>query len=165
MNATILARLFEHNHWANLQLIAACARLTPEQLDREPQTATRGSIRRTLQHLIHSQEDYLAQLEGRELHFDWQTAPEFEELQRAAVSTGEGLIALARNETNPSLNTKFERDGYSVEPWVVMLQAINHATEHREQIKSMLNSLDITPPHIDGWAYGMVTEALIELSA
>jgi uncharacterized damage-inducible protein DinB len=112
MDENILTRLFEHNNWANLQLIQTCATLTDEQLDAQPQTATKGSIRSTLQHLINSQEDY----------------------------------------------------GYSIEPWVVMVQAINHATEHREQIKSMLSSLGITPPRIDGWAYGKVTNALIQLS-
>jgi uncharacterized damage-inducible protein DinB len=45
-----------------------------------------------------------------------------------------------------------------------MVQAINHATEHREQIKSMLSSLGVTPPDIDGWAYGEVTNALIPVS-
>jgi len=54
------------------------------------------------------------------------------------------LIALAQNESSESLKTKFEKDGYFVEPWVVMVQAINHATEHREQIKSMLSSLGMT---------------------
>jgi uncharacterized damage-inducible protein DinB len=48
-----------------------------------------------------------------------------------------------------------------VEPWVVIVQIINHATEHREQICSMLNALGITPPDMDGWAYGEATEALV----
>jgi uncharacterized damage-inducible protein DinB len=42
-----------------------------------------------------------------------------------------------------------------------MVQIINHATEHREQIKSMLTSLGITPPSIDGWDYGDVMQALV----
>ncbi|MGW8251556.1 MAG: DinB family protein, partial [Anaerolineales bacterium] len=52
----------------------------------------------------------------------------------------------------------------SVEPWVVMLQAVNHATEHREQIKSMLSALGNTPPEVDGWTYGVVTGAFITSS-
>jgi len=48
-----------------------------------------------------------------------------------------------------------------VEPWVVMVQAINHATEHREQISSMLSALGVTPPELDGWAYGEATHGLI----
>ena len=56
-------------------------------------------------------------------------------------------------------------DGYFVEPWVVLVQVINHATEHREQIKSMLSALGVTPPDIDGWDYGEATKALLPISA
>jgi uncharacterized damage-inducible protein DinB len=45
-----------------------------------------------------------------------------------------------------------------------MLQVINHATEHREQIKSMLTALGVTPPSIDGWDFGEVENVLIPLS-
>jgi uncharacterized damage-inducible protein DinB len=45
-----------------------------------------------------------------------------------------------------------------------MVQAINHATEHREQISSMLTALGVTPPDLDGWAYGEATGALIPIS-
>jgi len=45
-----------------------------------------------------------------------------------------------------------------------MVQAINHATEHREQIKSMLSALGVTPPRLDGGAYGRVANALIPIS-
>jgi uncharacterized damage-inducible protein DinB len=46
-----LARLFEHNNWANLQIIQACLALEDEQLDAEPHSVTKGTIRRTLLHL------------------------------------------------------------------------------------------------------------------
>jgi uncharacterized damage-inducible protein DinB len=56
------------------------------------------------------------------------------------------------------------RNGYYTEAWVVLLQVINHATEHREQIKSMLSALGVTPPEIDGWDFGLVTNALVPMS-
>jgi len=62
---------------------------------------------------------------------------------------------------NPQLQTK---DGFHTIPWVVMLQVVNHATEHREQIKSMLSALDVTPPDIDGWDYAEANNALIPIS-
>jgi uncharacterized damage-inducible protein DinB len=51
-----------------------------------------------------------------------------------------------------------------VDPWVVLLQAINHGTEQREQIKSMLTALGATPPDIDGWDYGEAANAPIPIS-
>jgi uncharacterized damage-inducible protein DinB len=165
MTENILARFFEHNHWANLQLIQACAALSDEQLDAEPQSATKGSIHLTLWHLLDTQQTYLSQLIGREPRFQSQAPPAFAELLESAQLSGEGLLALARDETSPSLMTKIQHDGYVIEPWVIMVAAISHATEHREQIKSMLSALGVTPPRLDGGAYGMVVNAIIPISS
>lgn len=159
----ILVKLFEHNNWANAQVIRACSILSDEQLDAEPQSATKGSIRSTLIHLVKSQRGYLALLtlppEERP------TAPlEFAALEESARASGEGLLALIKDESNFPKGRLRTRDDYYVEPWVVMVQIINHATEHREQIKSMLSSLGITPPEIDGWDYGFVTNTLVPIS-
>ncbi len=164
MTENILEKLFEHNNWANLRIIQACSALSDEQLDAEPQSATKGSIRLTLLHLVASQQGYLSLLtlpvEAR-LH----APPAFAELQKAASISGEGLLALARDEPSKPRKTQLQTaDGYFVEPWVVMVQAINHATEHREQISSMLSALGVTPPDLDGWAYGEVTNALTPIS-
>jgi uncharacterized damage-inducible protein DinB len=56
MAESILVRLFEHNNWANLRIIRACSALSDAQLDAEPQSATKGSIRLTLIHLVASQQ-------------------------------------------------------------------------------------------------------------
>jgi len=162
MTERILGKLLEHNNWANLQIIQACSALSDEQLDAEPVSATKGSIRVTLWHIMNSEQEYLSQLTGVEPRFNWQAPPPFAELQQASSITGEGLLALARNESSKPLETQIHsKDGYSIDPWVLVVQIINHATEHREQIKSMLTSLGVTPPRVDGWAYGRVTNALI----
>jgi uncharacterized damage-inducible protein DinB len=62
MTENFLVKLFEHNSWANLRIIQACSALSDEQLDAEPQSATKGSIRRTLLHLVASQQGYLSLL-------------------------------------------------------------------------------------------------------
>jgi len=164
MTENILGKIFEHNNWANLQIIRVCTALSDEQLDAEPRSVTKGSIRRTLTHLVASQRNYLAILtlpvEARP-----NTLPAFAELQETARVSGEGLLALARNESGKYPETQLQTtDGYLVESWVIMLQAINHAAEHREQISSMLTSLGVTPPELDGWTYGEVNNALIPMS-
>lgn len=163
MTENMLEKLFEHNNWANHQIIQACSALSDEQLDAEPHSATMGSIRQTLLHLVAAQRGYLAfltlPLEERP------TVPlAFAELEESARISGEGLLALARGEQKLLKSQLQTRDGYLVEPWVVMVQVINHATEHREQIKSMLSALGVTPPDIDGWDYGVVTNALIPMA-
>lgn len=162
MNESILARIFEHNNWANDQIIQACYTLSDEQIDAEPHSATKGNIRETLSHLVNSQRGYLALLtlpvEERP-----STPLEFAELQESARTSGEGLLELARGVQQPLESRLRTRDEYRTEPWVVMLQVINHATEHREQIKSMLSALGVTPPDIDGWDYGLATNALVPM--
>ncbi len=158
-----LVKLFEHNNWANEQIIQVCMALSAEQLDAQPKSITRGSIRSTLFHLATAQRSYLRTL-TMPLAERLGPVPEppFDEIPAFVANSGAALLALAADEVRlQSLGRLRTRDGYMVEPWVLMIQIINHATEHREQIKSMLSDLGITPPDIDGWAYGEVTSALV----
>lgn len=163
MNENILVRLFEHNYWANQKILQACYDLSDQQLDAQPQSVTKGNIRETLMHLVSSQRGYLALLT---LPLDQRpTTPlTFSELPESARKSGEGLLALARGEATFFDSRLTTRDGHFTEPWVVMLQVINHATEHREQIKSMLSALGVTPPEVDGWDYGLATHSLVPVS-
>jgi uncharacterized damage-inducible protein DinB len=164
MNENFLVKLFEHNNWANQQIIQACTDLNDEQLDAEPNSATIGSIRRTLVHLVSAQQGYLSLLTLPVAARKRVSLP-FAELEESARRSGEGLLALARNESGQQLNSQLQTtDGYQVDPWVVMVQVINHATEHREQINSMLSALGITPPDLDGWSYGEATKALMPIA-
>jgi uncharacterized damage-inducible protein DinB len=165
MSENILVRLFEHNNWANQEMLRVCTSLSDDQLDTEPQSATRGTIRTTLAHLVSAQRGYLTLLTvPAEERYD-DNLP-FTTLEEVLQASGEGLLALAKETHNPQLQVQLRtRDGYLVEPWVIMLQAINHATEHREQISSMLTALGVTPPDLDGWSYGDVTGALVPVSS
>jgi uncharacterized damage-inducible protein DinB len=164
MTENFLVKLFEHNNWTNLRIIQACYALSDEQLDAEPQSVTKGTIRRTLVHLVSSQYSYLRTLTLPLEERLQSPTVEFAELHESARMSGEGLLALARGEQKPLKSRLQTRDGYYVEPWVLMVQIINHATEHREQICSMLSALGVTPPEIDGWSYGEATNALIPIS-
>jgi uncharacterized damage-inducible protein DinB len=166
MTENILEKLFEHNNWANTQIIQACSSLNDEQLDAEPKSVTKGSIRSTLFHLVTSQQGYLRLLTlPLEERLEPVPTPPFGELEKSASSSGEGLLALARDPSSLAKKGRIQtRDGYFVEePWVIMVQVINHATEHREHIKSMLSSLGVTPPNVDGWDYGEFTHTLIPI--
>jgi uncharacterized damage-inducible protein DinB len=163
MTENILGKLLEHNNWANLQIIQTCSALSDEQLDAEPQSATLGSIRSTLFHLVTSQQGYLRLLTlPLEERLEPVPTPPFAELQNLASSSGKALLALSRDESSIPMKGQLQtRDGFFVEPWVILVQIINHATEHREQIKSVLSGLGVTPPDIDGWTYGEFKNALI----
>ncbi|MEW6084856.1 MAG: DinB family protein [Chloroflexota bacterium] len=163
MTENILARVFEHNNWANQKIVEACAALTDDQLDAPPRSATEGSIRNTLLHLVSAQFGYLRLLtlpveERRE-----RVTVEFAHIEKSITESGERLLELARDASKLPTTRLQTRDDHWVEPWVIMVQIINHATEHREQIKSMLTALGITPPNIDGWDHGLATSALVPM--
>lgn len=156
-----LVRLFEHNNWANLELIEACSRLSAKELDAQLDSLSSWSLRETLIHLVEAQQGYLSLLtlppEARE-----PAHVAFDELLDAARQSGAALQALAHNEASTHARGQLHTtDGYVVEPWVVLLQAINHATDHRRQISRMLRSLGSSPPRIDGWAFGESVHALL----
>ena len=161
MTESLLVKVFEHNNWANHQIIQVCSALSDEHLDAAPLSATFGSIRHTLVHLVAAQQGYLSLL-TLPVAARHDASPAFAELLTAAHLSGEGLLVVARDVSSPHQPTQLRTtDGYLVEPWVVLVQAINHASEHREQISSMLSVLGVTPPALDGWTYGEVTKALM----
>lgn len=160
MSESLMAKLLEHNNWANQLIIQACAGLSEAQLDAEPPAAAYGSIRATLLHLVQSQQAYL-----NLLTIPVETRPKvqltFVEAADSARRSGEALVALV-NQDDPLLERRHQTaDGFIVVPWVLIVQIINHATEHREQIKAQLTALGVTPPEIDGWMYGEATHALV----
>jgi len=163
MTENYLEKLFEHNNWANLRILEACSVLNDEQLDAEPQSVTKGTIRRTLVHLVSSQQSYLRTLTLPVEERRSAVTVEYADLQESVRMSGAGLLTIARGDQKPFKSQLQTRDGYLVEPWVLMVQIINHASEHREQICSMLNTIGITPPDMDGWTYGEVTHALIPI--
>lgn len=161
MAESVLARIFEHNNWANSLMLDACSKLTDAQLDAQPRSATKGTIRDTLSHFVRAQQNYLRHITQVEPSFTWETPPSLDKMRASLARSGEALLEIASNESGrlPKRRVK-TRDGSMVEPWVLMLQVINHATEHREQINSMLTALGLTPLDMDAWSYAEVTKAI-----
>lgn len=159
MTETVLARMFLHNNWANRTLLAACTVLPDATLDATPDAGSPWTIRSVLTHLVESQAGYLSLLtrtprERREVPFA--------ELAAIAERSGEGLLALARGPAEARLSEPVRAsDGYVFEPWVAMVQVLNHATDHRRQVCGMLRTLGLTPPRLDGWRFGEETGALV----
>jgi uncharacterized damage-inducible protein DinB len=159
----LLQRLFEHSNWANQQLIEVCSQLNDEQLDAEPSSAMYGTIRQTLIHLVRAQVAYLKLLtrpveERRQAKIPLA----FADLALNARSSGEGLLELV-GDGKITTNRIETTDGYWVEPWVVLVQAINHADEHREQVCSQLSALGVKSPALDGWSFGEASGALLPI--
>jgi len=46
---------------------------------------------------------------------------------------------------------------------LILLQAVNHGTEHRSQVSTILTQLGVEPPEMDGWTYFFASGKLIEV--
>ncbi len=154
----MVVKHFRHNLWANAVMLDACRDLSDEQLATEL-AGTYGRLDRTLVHLARAQGGYLRTLT------DWQPGTEhrleyddpFPGVDRIAehlLFTGERLIEVARNASGDRiLEGTRNGEAYRFPEWVMLLHAAHHATEHRQQIATMLMNLAIQPPEPDPMAY------------
>jgi uncharacterized damage-inducible protein DinB len=152
----VLAELFRHNLWANLTLIDLCLTL-PEEILETNVPGTYGGIRETLTHLVGAEERYVAAFAGgpeRRNPTLEETAPDLATLREHARQSGEGFVAYAETlDGNPILDVTWHGQSYKVPAAFYFVQAINHATEHRTQIKTALTQAGISPPELDGWTW------------
>ncbi len=152
----ILSEPFKHHLWANLNLLEACERLPDDALDAGA-TGTYGTIRDTLVHLFAAEERYLTAMAGRGEPDDplkEGTFPGMAELKRRALAGGEELIGLAENVVSNEI-IRVERDGrrYEIPISIFFAQAINHGTDHRAHVCTVLTQQGIEPPNLDVWTY------------
>lgn len=150
----ILVKLFEHNHWANLRAADACAGLTDAQLDATVQ-GTAGSVRDTLMHIAGAEQRYVMRLSGRQPTYGerdgWSGASP---LRQALDESGRALIELAGHaDPDEVLQGEYQGEPYDLPVATIYVQAINHATEHRSQIATILTQQGLEPPDLSGWAW------------
>jgi len=155
--ATTLAELYKHNLWANLLSLEACANLTDEQLDTTV-LGTYGNLRDTLVHLAGAEERYAASLKNqpRPPAREHEPFPGFDTLRALLTESGQDLIEIANTARPTDIVRGKNRNGepFEMSGNVLLIQAINHATEHRAHINLILTHLGLTSPNLDGWAYG-----------
>ena len=149
---TTLDAIFEHNRWANEQLLEACRGLTDEQFATGVH-GTYGDLGATLAHIASGEAFYTLLLSGWRPSTAWQQDDPFpgsvDELLEVVRATGPRLLAIAQRHRGDEL---IERDpGELIPASVILVQAINHATEHRGHAATILTQLGIAPPPMDGW--------------
>lgn len=154
----ILVELFRHNLWATEVMLEACRGLTEDQLATEL-TGTYGRLDETFVHLARAQGGYVRTLT------DWQPGSEhrlepddpFPGVDAIAAHlrfTGERLAEVALDASMTRvLEGTWGGEPYRLPEWVLLIHAVHHATEHRQQIATMLTNLGLEPPEPDPVAY------------
>ena len=153
--ATALAYVFEHHLWANLRLVDALAGLDAALL-RASAAGTYGAVDDTLQHLVISEERYVLTAQGESLDppSPLGTFPGFDDIRARLARTGAALIEIAAR-ADPAQLLHVARGGQTFEMSIMvpLTQAINHATEHRAHIVTVLSARGVEPVSLDAWTY------------
>ncbi len=155
-DASVITELFHHNTWANLKLLEFCEGLRDVQLDASAMGCY-GSIRDTLLHYIHSEMDYVDIATGKlpEEPITEDRFPGFDKLKETVHWAGDELLALALTARADTIVrvARPQEPVYEFPLSGFMVQVLNHSTEHRTQISTIITQLGIEPPAMSGWKY------------
>ena len=161
----LLVEFFKHNTMMNRQLVEACRQLTSEQVGASA-TGTYGSIGATLVHIANGQVGYAARLLDTERpeRLPEDPFPGFEALaERFAL--GDAQLEEAAAKADKDRRVQVTGDDPPGTWWMPVslfpLQAINHGTEHRSQVATILTNLGVEPPEMDGWTYFLVSGHMV----
>jgi len=153
----LLSRFIDHSGWATHALLDHCLGLGDEVLAATT-GGTYGTLHQTLTHLVDADAGYVSWLTGAE-DVLLEGAAEPDVLRQYAQRAREGWRAYL--ESAPDHERVAAAGGDRRAPaWVLVLQAVHHANEHRTQACSILGAHGLSHPDLDGWGYGTAEGAL-----
>jgi len=156
--------LYDYNEWADLRILAACARVSPEQYAASTSYG-HGSLRATVVHIVDNiwqqritlQGFYQAPLadeaayDATELHED--AFPTFAELRERWLTEQREMRAYLDTVTEETLNStiRYVIPGAIRERivWHILLDLILHATQHRSEAAALLTDYGQSPGDFD----------------
>ena len=151
-----LRDLFRYHQWATLRLIDHCATLADDELSATA-PGTRGSIIDTLRHIVSADHRYLRRL-GVPADPAWNEDEASLDLLRAAVSKqAASWQAIIDRLAEIDITIPAQPDNQWPEAPhsqnLMLLQAIHHGNDHRTHICTILGSMNLEVPEVDGWSY------------
>lgn len=166
MNIDEIKLLYEYNDWADARILAACARVIPEQYAAPTPTVTgHDGLRATMVHMLDNLWQWRITLQGyyqepladeaaydaTELHED--AFPTFDALQARWRIEQQELQAHLDTMTEETLNGRLRyvipgavRDHVV---WHILLDVIFHAMQHRTEAAALLTRYGQSPGDLD----------------
>lgn len=154
-NASPLVVQFQHNLWANLRLLDACADLKEGQL-LATAVGTYGDIYDTLNHILRAEMRYTYHLNGRPqgTPLEMENEPDLAQMRLYAQQSGESLIAIAARTTPSDLiHLEWDNLRWPIPVGFLQAQSLTHSTEHRAHVMTIMTQLGLQPPDLSGWAF------------
>lgn len=156
--------LYDYNDWADARILAACARVTPEQYA-APTPYGRGGLRATMVHMLDNLWQQRITLQGfyqepladeaaydaTELHED--AFPTLAALQKRWMTEQWEMRAYLDSLTEGTLNgmIRYVIPGAVRQHvvWQILLDVIIHATQHRSEAAALLTGYGQSPGDYD----------------
>jgi len=156
--------LFDYNDWADARILAACAKVSPEQYA-APASYGRGGLRALMVHILDNLWQQRITLQGyykepladeaaydaTELHED--AFPTLAMLQERWMIEKQGMRAYLDRLTEETLNSTIR---YVIPAvirervvWHILMEVIIHATQHRSEAAALLTSYGQSPGDLD----------------
>ncbi len=163
----LVVEFFRHNSMMNGRILDACRELTPEQLGTTVE-GTYGNIGDTLVHIADSQVGYATRflVADKPERLPQDPFPGFETLAER-FAYGDALLEEAATRAGEDHEIEVSGDDpagtWRMPASLILLQAVNHSTEHRSQVATILTQLGIEPPAMDGWTYFFDAGHMVEV--
>lgn len=151
-----IQEMFAHHDWATRRLLDHCEGLPPQSLHATA-PGTYGSIIATLVHLVSADQRYLELLTGEvvEPRLREGMEPFIGVLRAHFVRQSERWRAVLERVDDLDV-TLPPRGAWPRMPHaqnLLLVQAINHGDDHRTHVCTILGSLGLPIPDLDGWSY------------
>lgn len=153
----LLREPFQYSAWATKTLLAACRKLTTEQLRRP--ACSFGSVLATLNHVVVSDANYVAMLSGHRPAWvvDGKDADDLDQIEARADEAAQLWEQFLADPLDPDRLLLLDAGEYECHASVVVAQALHHANAHREQVRASLRACNVSPPDLQPWEYALAT--------
>jgi uncharacterized damage-inducible protein DinB len=147
---------FRHNSWATVRLLDFCREIDPALLDATA-PGTHGPIKETLAHIVGWEEALAGVVEGAPQAAAPARFTSVDDLQERARWLLERWERSLEPEPHPERLVEADLGGARrlVRIGTVLAQVVHHGNHHRSQVCTILSTVDLEPPVLDAWAYGV----------
>ena len=155
MNKQDILILYGYNRWANVKILDAAARLTPEQFT-APAPFPHGGLRGTLVHALFAEWIWRKRWEGTSptSRLKPEDFPTVQSLQNRWQEEEMQLMNFVESVSDDRLSGTFSYTSTVGQPftrllWQAMAHVVNHGTQHRAEAAAMLTDLGHSPGDLD----------------
>jgi uncharacterized damage-inducible protein DinB len=156
----LIRTFYDYNTWANDRILTTTARLTDEQFV-APGSASFSSIRDTLVHTMWAQWNWLLRWQGGKPNPPQFDPAEYADIAAVRTRWGEidrethAFVAEVDDAALESIcryvNSRNEPMAYPL--WQQMLHQVNHGTQHRSEVATILTDYGHSPGWMDFIVY------------